>query len=239
MNHRNNEKDAILFSGGGRFDIEAVKQLIQDSQTSGPYRKAVYIGAANGDREAAFESARDVLIYAGLEEVVFLKLAGEDVDTSKVEEMLKAADVIFISGGEVEDGMKWLTKHNLCEYIRQMYFAGKQFLCVSAGTIMMGRYWVNMDEQGEGRNPYLFDCLNLIPEVFDTHAEEEDWRELKTALRLMGKNSVGYGIPTLGLITADSSGRLTGYNTRLLQFRYNGDGSYTVSAKRGIQQTNG
>ena len=233
MSTENKQKKAILFSGGGQINIELVKTLLDKERGNEVYKRAVYIGAANGDRVPFFLNMKSILVGVGIPKVTHLKLAQNDVDVAKAKELLQKADVIFISGGEVEDGMNWLDKHGLRETVVEQYYEGKQFICVSAGTIMMGKYWLDMDEDNNHKNPKIFTCLGIIPHVFDTHAENEDWIELKTALRLLGNNSIGYGIPTLGLITATSDGKLEGINSDLLEFMYNEKG-YIITPKREI-----
>ncbi|MCL1830511.1 MAG: Type 1 glutamine amidotransferase-like domain-containing protein [Oscillospiraceae bacterium] len=233
MKEHDRTKKAILFSGGGPIDTDRLNLLLRQNTMQFQGNKAVYIGAANGDRESSFVSMSEFLERLGVVQIDFLRLAREDVDIKASKALLQNSDIIFISGGEVEDGMNWLHHHNLADFLCRMYSEGKQFICISAGTIMMGRYWVNMDETGNGKNLKIFDCLGIIPAVFDTHAEDEDWIELKTALRLLGEDSLGYGIPSYGIITATSSGELTGYNTDILEFRYVDD-RYSVTPKRGL-----
>ena len=222
-----NINKAVLFSGGGRIDIEETKALLYDSLKG---KRAAYIGAANGDRVAFFENMKTMLLRLGIKKVDFLRLARKDVDEKEVRKILKEADIIFISGGEVEDGMKWLSIHNLCEYLKVLFNEGKQFICVSAGTIMMGSHWFSIDESKKDSNPTLIECLGIIPTVFDTHAEDEDWIELKTTLRLLGEGSIGHGIPSFGMITADGSGNLVGYDTDILEYRYKND-NFTITVK--------
>lgn len=228
---------AILISGGGSIEVERLKGILKEEMPNIKDIKASYIGAANSDREPFFENMKAILLQIGVQSVDFLRLATKDVDIDEIKRKLSESNLIFISGGEVEDGMKWLEYHNLSDFFRLQYSLGKQFICVSAGTIMMGRYWVNMDEDNLGANPKLFGCLGIIPCIFDTHAENEEWIELKTALNLLGEGSIGYGLPTLGIITATSEGELLGCETDILEFK-NDNNDFYITAKRGIKPTN-
>ncbi|MFH0897859.1 MAG: hypothetical protein V1850_07450, partial [Candidatus Bathyarchaeota archaeon] len=40
----------------------------------------------------------------------------------------------------------------------------------------------------------LFPCLGFAPIICDTHGEQDDWEELKTALKLTEDGEKGYGI---------------------------------------------
>jgi hypothetical protein len=89
---------------------------------------------------------------------------------------------------------------------------------------MMGKHWVHWDDENNDDTARLFDCLGFIPAVFDTHAEDEDCKELKTALRLLGPGARGYGIPRDGMISADGLGTLVNLEKELLVYE-NHDGS--------------
>jgi len=84
---------------------------------------------------------------------------------------------------------------------------------------MMGSHWVHWDNAEDDTTASLFDCLGFIPTVFDTHAENENWKELKTALRLLGPGTKGFGIPSNGMLLADSEGGLTNLEGKMLSFR--------------------
>jgi hypothetical protein len=73
---------------------------------------------------------------------------------------------------------------------------------------MMGAHWVRWDVPGHDDTARLFDCLGFVPLLFDVHGEDEDWAELKTALKLLGNGSWGYGLPGGTVISADSRGTL-------------------------------
>ncbi len=64
-------------------------------------------------------------------------------DLDKARELLIDSDVIFISGGDVEMGMKYLTKRKLIPFFRELYDGGKLFCGVSAGAIMLCRNWMS------------------------------------------------------------------------------------------------
>jgi hypothetical protein len=85
---------------------------------------------------------------------------------------------------------------------------------------MLGARWVRWDVPDDDNTAELFDCLGIIPVTFDTHAEDEDWIELKTVLRLSGDGSRGYGLPRGGIISADSAGRLVNMEREYLTFTY-------------------
>ena len=135
-------------------------------------------------------------------------------DWEQAKRILTDADAIFLTGGEVEDGIVWLKKSGLDTVLTDLYSAGKIFFGISAGCIMMGEHWVHWDKEGDDSTSSLFDCLKFVPFTFDAHGEEEDWTELRCALRLLGDGSRGLGLSDGGFFTADSSGNFRCISSR-------------------------
>ena len=202
------EVSALLLAGGRPMDEALLVRMMARAFDNLSGRKTAYIGTANGDNLLFFQAMKILLQKAGAESVQMVRLAGKKINLEKAKNTLSSSDVIFISGGEVEDGMNWLKLHGLIEFLSDLYANGKQFVGLSAGTIMMGKHWVHMPPGPNTEGAFLFDCLGIIPHTFDTHAEDEDWVELKTALTLMENGSRGYGIPSGGMVSADSKGSL-------------------------------
>jgi hypothetical protein len=60
---------------------------------------------------------------------------------------------------------------------------------------MLARGWVRWAEADRGaKQDTLFDCLGFAPIYCDVHGEADGWDELKTLVRLLPENAVGYGI---------------------------------------------
>ena len=217
-------KPAYLLAGGRPRDpsdtIRALTRALSDSGSVKP--RVAYLGTASGDNVLFFNAVKAMLKKAGASSVVMPRLAKAAADIDEAKKILESADVVFISGGEVEDGMNWLVRHGLVEYMRELYGSGKLFVGMSAGSIMMGRLWVRWEDPDDDGTSELFDCLGIIPAVFDTHAEDEDWKELKAALKLLGPGAVGYGIPRDGMISADALGTFVNLEKELLYYRNDG-----------------
>ena len=212
------ESPAFLIAGGRPRNEKSMSAVMTAAFGKTPAPRVAYIGTANGDNLAFYTMMKAMLCSAGAKKTEFVRLAKEKVNIGKARAALESSDVIFLSGGEVEDGMNWLKKHGIDSFLRDLYAQGKQFMGVSAGSIMLGTKWVRWEDENDDGTASLFDCLGVIPAIFDTHAEDEDWKELKTALRLMGEGSQGYGIPSGGMISADSSGSLINIEKELLLF---------------------
>ena len=227
MNSVISEIPAILIAGGRPMEGGAMIRIMASALDNAKGFRVSYIGAANGDNFAFFTLMKSMLVKAGAGKIDFIKLTKKKVDVSVAREMLERADAVFISGGEVEDGMNGLKKHGLDGFLKDLYAGGKRFICTSAGAIMMGTRWVRWENPSDDSTAELFDCLGIIPAVFDTHAEDEDWIELKTVLRLMGDGSRGYGLPRGSIISADSSGAFVNFNGAPMTF-INNNGEYKI-----------
>ena len=86
---------------------------------------------------------------------------------------------------------------------------GALFFGLSAGSIMLGSHWVRWKDSNDNSTARLFRCTGIASVLCDTHAEAEDWAELKTAVILTGHGSKGYGIPTGGVLIVDTDGSLS------------------------------
>jgi len=202
------KKPLYLSAGGHPLNAQ---QMIKDWQQvlaacDKPLPQVAYIGTANGDSKLFFQAMKSQLTKAGAGKVEMVRLANNHADVAKAKEQLKRVDAVFISGGEVEDGMAWLIKHQLVDYLKELYNCGTLFFGVSAGVIMLGQYWVHWDKEGDDTTASLFPCLGFTPYVFDTHGEKENWAELKCALRLLGSGAQGHGLSAGGFFSADESG---------------------------------
>ena len=220
------EIPAVLLAGGRPRNPKAMARMMSRALEGIRKPELAYIGTANGDDPAFFAMMESLLMEAGAEKVVFVRLAKENSDIDAARNALSKADVIFLAGGEVEDGMMWLTRHSLVAFLKDLYRGGKLFMGISAGVIMMGTQWVRWETEDDD-TAELFDCLGIIPALFDVHGEDEDWDELKAALKLMGSGARGYALPRGCTILADSQGALENLEKEYLVF-VNEDGRIRV-----------
>ena len=206
----NGPQPVFLLAGGDfRNPRSMVPLLARVMRECGkPKPRVAYLGVANGDNLLFFSHIKSLLQAAGAGEVVLIRLAKQRADLATARQVLEAADAVFISGGEVDDGMRWLVQHGLTGFLKELHDRGKLFCGVSAGSIMMGTHWVRWENPRDDATAELFDCLGFVPFIFDTHAEDEDWKELKMALKLRGPGSRGSAIPSGGMVSGDNRGQL-------------------------------
>lgn len=200
--------------GGGGRTAEQLRTALRESGSPAP--AVAYIGTASGDSRTFMKWFERPLRQAGASGVRMVPLLGRRADRRAAEELLESADVIFLSGGEVEDGINGLDAA-MRGLLRRLLEEGRLFVGLSAGSIMMCRAWPHWeDEERHPEAASLFDCLGFTDEIFDTHAEDEGWPELKKAVELEPEGFVGYGIPSGEMAVIDEQGALIP-NARLVR----------------------
>jgi len=195
---------------GGRDGGSSEDFLREAFRACGSDRPAVaYIGTANGERAAFLNDyMAPMLLEAGAASVTPAPLLDRKNGTETARRVLLESDVIFLAGGEVEDGILGIPG-DVKALLRQLYETGKVFVGVSAGTIMLGIAWPHWDdEESDPENAVLFDCLGFAPTIFDTHCEGENWVELRKAVSLSPEGFTGYGIPSGGAVRVSPDGAL-------------------------------
>jgi peptidase E len=154
-----------------------------------------YVGAASGDSKSFFSMISAYLRKCGAGRVTLAPLADRRRKPEKARAILEMADMVFISGGDVEAGMKVLQERKILPFLHELFERGKPFFGSSAGSVMLGRQWVRWEDPKDDATASPFPCMGLAPIVCDTHGEEEEWEELCTLLRLTPEGTIGYGIP--------------------------------------------
>jgi peptidase E len=179
--HRGRGKDPLLAAALQRLD-RALPSV-------------AYVGAASNDSRIFFLWIAALLKRAGAGPVRLAPRARRRSVPAKARPLLEQADVIFVSGGDVELGMGVLERTGAMGLLRELHRAGKPFIGISAGSIMLAGRWVRWADADDDSTAESFPCLGLAPLLCDTHAEGDDWEELKMLLKLTGA-PVGYGIPS-------------------------------------------
>jgi peptidase E len=189
---------SIYLLAGGRSSLRRGRDplLTRVLASCGVPRPSIaYVGAASGDNKPFFSMISAYFRKCGAERVVLAPLAGRRPKFEKARAILESADMVFISGGDVEAGMEVLEERQILPFLRELFERGKPFFGSSAGSVMLGRQWVRWEDPDDDATASLFPCMGLVPIVCDTHGEAEEWEELCTLLRLMPEGTFGYGIP--------------------------------------------
>jgi cyanophycinase-like exopeptidase len=191
----NSMKPVYLIGGrGARRGQPDAAFLAALRETGKPSPAVGYIGTANDDDARFLGFMKSEMAQAGAGSINHAVLTPRRADVKKAQEILAASDIIFVGGGDVERGMEVLAEKNMCDFILQLYRQGKPFFGVSAGSIMMAKEWVRWRDPDDDATAEIFPCLGVAPVLCDTHAEDDDWQEIKALLALEKDGTEGYGI---------------------------------------------
>jgi len=219
---RDARKPVVLIAGGrGMARPKGPDPLLQASLRLSPASEpsVAYVGAASGDNAVFRTMITHMLKKAGAGEVRLAPLCGKRADVSKAERVLREADVVFVSGGDVEEGMKVLGETGTAELIRSLHAAGKPLFGVSAGSIMLARHWVRWTDPDDDGTAEIFPCLGCAPLCCDTHGEGEGWEELQALQKLLPDGSVSYGIASGSALLAMPDGTVEALGGAVHRFR--------------------
>jgi len=209
--------DVFLIAGGMQStnNKEILAEALALIKKKNP--DVAYIGTASGDNKEFFLWIRQLFIAAGAGNVSLVRIIRR-FDPDKARDILLSSDVVFISGGDVNLGMKYLRSRKLVTFLRELYDQGKLFCGVSAGAIMLSRNWMNWRDPDDDDTVELLDCLGFAPLLCDVHAEEDDWVEMKRLLGFFPKGTAGYGIPVNGALRVAPDGKITSIGSAPVRF---------------------
>ena len=188
-------------AGQDRTEI-LLKRVIANTGVSRP--AIAYVGAASGDNRPFFRMLSDALGRCGAGEVRLVPTARPD----RARAVLEASDLVFISGGDVERGMRTLERHQALPTLRSLHAQGRPFFGISAGSIMLAGQWIAWSDPDDDASARLFDCMGLAPVLCDTHGEADGWEELTALLKRRPDGTVGHGIPSGAGLAVHPDGRL-------------------------------
>jgi cyanophycinase-like exopeptidase len=189
-----------------------------------------YVGAASGDDPAFRLWFAGLFQKAGAGEVTPVPLCGRRGDPRKAKAVLEASDLVFISGGDVEEGMKVLMEKEMTDFLRRLHRSGKLFFGTSAGAIMLSSKWVRWRNPDDDRTAELFPCLGMASILCDTHGEGDGWEELKALLALSPAGTVGYGIVMGTAVVAEPDGALSALGGEVDRFQKEADGVIQIES---------
>ena len=184
-----------------------------------PKPTVAYVGAASGDNTAFRLMIGQLLQRAGAGPVTLAPLCGRRGNPPKAKTVLEAADLVFVSGGDVEAGMEVLRDQDMRGYLYELFQSGKPFFGVSAGSIMLARQWVTWTDPKDDSTAHTFDCLGCAPVLCDTHGEGDGWEELQALLTISPVGTTGYGIVSGTALVMEADGSVTARGGEVDVFR--------------------
>jgi peptidase E len=222
---RNTGPVSIYLLAGGQGSLRTDKdplltRVLASCGVSHP--TIAYVGAASEDSQPFFSMISRIMRRCGAGQVTLAPLAGKRSKIEKARSILEWADMVFISGGDVEVGMEVLEKRQILPFLRQLLERGKPFFGSSAGSIMLGSQWLRWEDPDDDATATLFPCMELASIVCDTHGEAEEWEELRALLRLAPEDTMGYGIPTGGGLCVSPDGTVEALGVPAHRYVHNG-----------------
>jgi hypothetical protein len=174
---------------------------------------ALYIGAANGDDPGFGGALAELLEGAGAHKVLWPKLSKKKKESAKTRSALAEVDLVFVGGGDVEEGIRALREADLVDAFHTAATSGVVFAGMSAGAIMLGERWIRWPRENAGDDEAeTYECLGVAPCSLDTHGEGDGWRETKSfaAVRAceLGKKARVYAVPSGGALVIAEDGSL-------------------------------
>ena len=204
-NVQSNGRLFLVAGGRGRGGTDTVLEfMLKRLDCSQP--RVAYIGAAHADDLDFFKRMKGMLVAAGAGDVELVPLAGRKRIDASAKQVLEKADLVFVSGGDVEEGMRVLEACGAVRLFRSLFKKGKPFMGLSAGSIMLGQTWVRWKDPEDDTTAAAFDCLGLAPFSCDTHDEDSGWEELKRLVSLSPAGTRGYGIPSASGLAVEPDG---------------------------------
>lgn len=214
----------LLAGGHGRTRQEPDPLLLDLFSKSDRQRPSIaYVGAASGDDRDFHKAIAAAFREAGAGTVRLAATASAQADLDETRAILSGSDLVFISGGDVEAGMRVLQERGLLPFLKRLHAGGKPFFGLSAGSIMLARSWVRWSDPANDDTAEKFACLDLAPILCDTHAEAEGWEELQSLLSLCRRSGItGYGIPSGGALRVTPDGRVAALGKPATRFQSQG-----------------
>ena len=218
-----NLKSVYLLAGGRPSSPQTLNSLLQavyrESGKASP--TIAYVGTANNDNKDFFLRMESVLKSAGAAKIEHAVLSSAGSDLQKAQDILTSADIIYISGGDVDRGTQVLQERQITGFLLELYKEGKPFFGLSAGSIMLAKEWIRWRDPNDDASAEIFPCLNIAPVICDTHCEQDNWEELQTLLKLKKDNVRGYGIVSGTAIKVFPDGRVEALGGAVHQYIHN------------------
>lgn len=214
------KKPVYLLAGGrprdhGMTDL-IIQMIFKESARVSP--TIAYVGTANGDNQDFFNRMTQMYREAGAYRVYHALISPDGADLKKAQDALNSADIVFISGGDVDRGIRVLREKNMIDCLSTLYQQGKPFFGSSAGAIMLAKEWVRWRDPDDSTSAELFPCLGFAPVICDCHDEEGGWEELKVALSLEEDDVKGYGLVSGTAIRVFADGRIEALGGTIHQY---------------------
>ena len=161
--------------------------------------KAAYIGASNGDQPEFYSLFQAAMESMGISNCRLVPSPPSREDTA----LLEDADLIVLSGGDVERGWQVFEQNGFKELLPRLRYDGAVLMGVSAGAIQLG-----LGHLTNAAQPKPLDMFRFAPFYVGAHDEENDWWDLRALVNLSQADTRAIGIPAGGGAVYLSDGTL-------------------------------
>jgi cyanophycinase-like exopeptidase len=150
--------------------------------------RAVYLGASSGD-EPAFA---DLFVAAMEHHAIRDARAVSSSYSLHEQELLETADLVVLGGGDVMRGWRVFEATGIRAAVERRYQAGGTIIGVSAGAVQCGTHALVTSGDSDS---HLVATFGWCPFVVAAHDEANDWKDLGTAMLMLGEAAEGFGVP--------------------------------------------
>jgi len=185
----------LLFVKGGEDSL--AERIRADLDSGKP--SAAYIGASNGDQSEFYSLFVAAMESMGISDCRLVPSQPSREDIS----FLERADLIVLSGGDVERGWQVFEQNGLKELLPRKRFDGAVLMGVSAGAVQLGLGCLSNAAQ-----PKQIDMLRFAPFYVAAHNEGNDWFDLRALVNLSQIDARAIGLPAGGGAVYYSDGTL-------------------------------
>src|SRR5579864_1080532 len=188
------DSQLLFVKSGGDSLAERLRAELDSSKPS-----AAYIGASNGDQPEFYE-----LFLAAMQTMEISDCRLVPSQPSREDTLfLENADLVLLSGGDVERGWQMFEQNGLKELLPKKRFDGAVLVGISAGAVQLGLGCLSTSAQ-----PKQIDMFRFAPFYVGGHDEGNDWFDLRALVNLAQSDARAIGLPVGGGAVYYSDGTL-------------------------------
>ena len=181
-----------------KSDNDSLAERVRaDLDSSNP--KAAYIGASNGDQPEFYSLFHAAMEIMAISDCRMVPSQPSPEDTA----FLADADLIVLSGGDVERGWHVFEQNGFRELLPRLRYNGAALIGVSAGAVQLGLGCLSNAAQ-----PKPLELFRFAPFYIGAHDEENDWFDMRALVNLSQSDARAIGLPAGGGAVYYSDGTL-------------------------------
>ena len=197
------DSQLLFVKSGGDSLAERLRAELDSSKPS-----AAYIGASNGDQPEFYE-----LFLAAMQTMEISDCRLVPSQPSREDTLfLENADLVLLSGGDVERGWQMFEQNGLKELLPKKRFDGAVLVGISAGAVQLGLGCLSTSAQ-----PKQIDMFRFAPFYVGAHDEGNDWFDLRALVNLAQSDARAIGLPAGGGAVYYSDGTLEPLRKSLIE----------------------